>query len=351
MSGFYARLLLLGVAALGSGSTCRGQSTGNEASAEPTTEVKIENLPGVDTSTLTPREKREWSGYVTRFIAPCPNSPVTVAECVKSKRDCAACEPAAKFLARAVRDGRSPEEVDAIFKARFDPKAVRSVALSDSPTKGPDDAPITIVEFADFECPFCAMYAPVLEKLYKSKPGKIRMVFKFMPLSLHPHGEIAARAGFAAWKQDKFWEMNARMFKNREHLEQSDLEAYARQLGLDVEKFKADMRSEAATKKLAADRKLADTLDVKGTPAIFINGRTFDLKQDIGDWVELDLKLLGDSGEAAPADPKATTDAGSKKGSGAHEKPIEKSGDTGSKPGEGVAKAPSKGKSEAPKSP
>jgi predicted DsbA family dithiol-disulfide isomerase len=273
------------------GSTCHGQSNGSEVSKDPVPASEV-SLTGVDASALTPRERTEWSTYVSEFLSPCADTPVPIAQCVREKRACAKCLPAAKYVLKGVRDGMSREQIEKSFHSRFDADKIKSVPLDGSPARGPESAPITIIEFADFECPFCAMISPVLDKTWTDKKTQIRFVYKFLPLSGHPHGDIAARAGFAAWQQGKFWEMNHTMFANREHLEQSDLEGYAKDLALDLTKFKSDMQSQGATDRIAQDRKLADSLDVKGTPSIYINGRDYDVHQDLNDWVNLELSSV-----------------------------------------------------------
>ena len=94
--------------------------------------------------------------------------------------------------------------------------------LEGSPSRGPDGAAVVIVEFADFECPFCQKVAPQLDTLWEARKDKVRFVYKFLPLSMHPHGEIAARAAVAAQLQGKFWEMHHALFANGTHLEQID---------------------------------------------------------------------------------------------------------------------------------
>jgi protein-disulfide isomerase len=173
------------------------------------------------------------------------------------------------------------------------------VAVLDSPTKGPAGAPVTLIEFADFECPYCAIMAPRLDEAFNKFRGQIRFAYKFMPLSGHPHGEIAARAAIAALDQGKFWEMHHLLFANRDHLEPPDLDSYAKQLGLDMNKFHLDANSQATTDRIAADRKQADDLDVKGTPTIYINGRDYDPQSDLDDW--LSLELVGETKARNPA--------------------------------------------------
>jgi hypothetical protein len=95
--------------------------------------------------------------------------------------------------------------------------------------------------------------------------------------------------------------MNEKMFANREHLEQSDLDSYAKDVGMDVSKFHKDMQSDATNDRLARDKKLGDSLDVKGTPTIYINGRDYDPRSDLGDWISLELG----AGSPPPAPPPA----------------------------------------------
>ena len=303
-------LLLLFCGSLSSlGSTCHGQSSAGagEAAKDTTTSSSASgdlSLPGVDTSMLTPREKREWSTHVGELMAPCSSVPVSIAQCIQEKRNCAKCLPAAKFVLRGVRDGLSPEQVEKAYHNRFDADRVKNVTIDGSPSKGPESAPITLVEFADFECPFCAMEAPVLEKVWQAHKDTVRFVYKYFPLSAHPHGEPAARAAIAAGNQGKFWEMHDTLFANRDHLEGADIDSYAKELGLDLAKFHADMQAQATTDRIDRDKKLGESVGVQGTPTIFINGRDFDPRSDLEEWINFELQSGGSAG-AAPAAPPA----------------------------------------------
>ena len=282
-----AALILFFSVSTGS-STCNGQS-GGEASKDPTAPLPDITLPGVDTSALTPREKRDWTARVTELLAPCSDVPVSVAQCVQEKRACPKCLPAAKLVAKMVRDGLSQEQIEEGYHARFDADKVKNVDVGKAPFKGPEGAPVTLIEFADFECPYCAIMSPVLEQTWEQRPQEIRYVYKFFPLSAHPHGEIAARAAVAAMNQGKFWEMHDKLFANRDHLEQTDLDQYAKEIGLDLPRFHKDAESQATTDWIAADRKQADALGVQGTPTIYINGRDFSARQDLNDWIAQEL--------------------------------------------------------------
>lgn len=303
-------LALLSISVTG----CPGNSGPSDPKPAPSPEVSV-SLPGVDTSSLTPRERREWGAQVSELLSPCPDTPVSVAQCVKEQRPCKACLPAAQFLLKLVKDGRSKKEREEAFRVRFDPKRVRTLVTDGSPEMGPADAPITIVEWADFECPFCKLMSPVLEELVKRFDGQVRLVFKFYPLAAHVHGEPAARAAIAALNQGKFWEMHHLLFENQGRLEQAELERYAQRLKLDMVKFRADLVSPDTKARIEKDKKQADEVGLEGTPLIFINGREVDLQllsnpvDDLEAWVKLELELLGHTPRPAPPKPASTTDA------------------------------------------
>jgi protein-disulfide isomerase len=276
----------LGFVALAS-IACFGSSACHDGGATDASGARADvELPGVDTHEFTPREKHEFTTYVTEFPAPCSAVAVPIAECVTGQRPCGACLPAANVIAKAVREGMARDQVEQLYKERFDAKSAVGIPVDGSPSRGPDTAPVTFVEFADFECPFCQQIAPKLDELWAARQTTMRFVYKFMPLSMHPHGEIAARAGIAAAAQGKFWEMHHQLFSHGDRLDQASLEGYASAIGLDLERFRADMQSDATKARLEADRKLGDALKVKGTPTIFINGREYDAKVDLAEWVD-----------------------------------------------------------------
>ncbi len=116
------------------------------------------------------------------------------------------------------------------YRERYDPSAVKTLPLAGSPSRGPEGAPVTVVEFADFECPHCRAEVPTVDAMFSAHPGKVRLVYKFVSLPLHTHAEPAARAAWAAGQQGKFWEMEHLLFERQEHLEPADLERYAQML-------------------------------------------------------------------------------------------------------------------------
>lgn len=255
-------------------------------------------LKNVDASRLTLPERREWEAHVTELLAPCPEVPVSLAQCITDDRVCKTCLPAAQLLLKQVQTGRSKREREEAFHARFDVSNLKAPATDGSPALGPSNAVVTIVEWADFECHSCRAVYPVLDELAHRYPTQVRVVFKFYPFAVHPHGEISARAAVAAFRQGKFLEMHHLLFDHNDKLEQSDLERYAKQLNLDVARFRKDLGSTEVGEFIERDKKQATELGISRTPFLFINGRPVNLRYVVGpadflDWVKLDIELAG----------------------------------------------------------
>lgn len=279
------------------GSTCSKPDPGE--TKPPVTATQEITLKGVDTSTATSREKREWSTQISELLAPCPEVAVNIAKCVQDARPCKACLPAAQMLLKQVQAGKPKKDREDAFHDRFDASKVKTLATEGSPEIGAPDAVVTIVEWADFECPFCRLVSPILDDLVHRFPTQVRLVYKFYPLGAHPHGEIAARAGVSAMNQNKFWDMHHMLFDNQEKLEQADLDRYAKQLNLDMPKFRADLVSKETGERIKKDKDQADGIGLEGTPFLFINGRYVNLQllinpyDDLVEWVKLDIELAG----------------------------------------------------------
>ncbi|MHA7629984.1 DsbA family protein [Corallococcus sp. M7] len=154
------------------------------------------------------------------------------------------------------------------------PAAAKKIEIpADSPSFGPATAKVTIVEWSDFECPFCSRAVPTLNKIKETYGKDVRVVFRHQPLPMHSHAKIAAAASMAAHEQGKFWEMHDKLFANQRALERGDLEKYAQELGLDMNKFKAALESSKISAKVEADSSAGMAVGANGTPAFFINGR------------------------------------------------------------------------------
>ncbi len=140
--------------------------------------------------------------------------------------------------------------------------------------RGDDDAPVTLVEYGDFECPYCGQAEPVLRELLREFGDDLRFVFRHLPLAdVHPRAPLAAEASEAAGAQGRFWEMHDLLFEHQDALAPSDLIRYGDEVGLEKERFREDLRRRAFAPRVAEDVAGADTSSVAGTPTFFINGR------------------------------------------------------------------------------
>ncbi len=313
---FRGACLLAFVLTLGGAAACRDSDAGNPASgpaasSEGTAAVADLVLPGVDTSPMTPRERHEWSGARLGFVCPVSRRAcLRRASVFQEKRACSACTQAAKWIAHAVREGATDEQIQRAYKARFDPSGVKTLPIDGSPTKGPPDATVTLFEFADFECPHCREAVPMVDAVLAAHPGRVRLVYKSYTLPFHVHGESAARAAFAAGMQGKFWEMEHLLFERQQNLEAGDLERYAQMLKLEIPKWKADMVSPEVSARITHDHDLGESLKLKGTPTIYVNGRELDVEEDETLEGRVAAELGQAPGQAAAQPEKSAAPAG-----------------------------------------
>ena len=165
---------------------------------------------------------------------------------------------------------------------RPDPAKVYDIKIGDGPIRGSKSAKITVVEWADFQCPFCVRVNPTLEKVTQEYGDKVRFSFKHLPLSMHSKARAAHQAAEAAHRQGKFWEMHDRIFEKPKDLSEETYLRYANEIGLDIDQYKSDFSSSSVRKKVDADLAEARELGVSGTPSFFINGRFLSGAQPYG---------------------------------------------------------------------
>jgi protein-disulfide isomerase len=151
---------------------------------------------------------------------------------------------------------------------------VRKITVpDDSPFKGPKHAKVTIVTWSDFQCPFCSRINPTMKQIEDTYAKDVKVVFRHQPLPFHNNAQISAEASMAAHEQGKFWQMHDKMFANQGALDRANLERYAQEIGLDVNKFKAALDSGKFKAKVQADSAAGNDVGANGTPTSFINGR------------------------------------------------------------------------------
>lgn len=162
-------------------------------------------------------------------------------------------------------------------------EAWSSLLAGQPPGFGAADAPVVIVEFSDFQCPYCAEAASTVHKLRERYGERIRFVFRNYPLPFHPDARAAAQASFAAHEQGKFWEFHNRLFENQEQLGQEQLIEHARAAGLDVDKFRSAVSGAASGTRVDEDMRLGQAVRVQGTPTMFINRKRVPNPLDFDD--------------------------------------------------------------------
>jgi protein-disulfide isomerase len=151
-------------------------------------------------------------------------------------------------------------------------KEAIKVPLNNAPIKGKAEAPITIVEFSDFQCPFCNRVNPTLEKVLKEYNGQVRIAYRNNPLPFHKNAMSAAKASLAAKEQGKFWEMHDLLFEGQRNLTDANIKSMAKKLNLDMAQFEKDWKGTKFDALIAEDMKFARNNGARGTPSFFING-------------------------------------------------------------------------------
>lgn len=136
--------------------------------------------------------------------------------------------------------------------------------------RGNPDAPTTLLEYADFQCPYCEEAFPIVEEVRRRLGDSVRFVFRHFPLAKHPRAELAAQAAEAAGAQGRFWEMYDRLFEARRRVEPDDLRRYAQELGLDLERFDAELAGEVHLGRVREQYASGERSGVTGTPAFFV---------------------------------------------------------------------------------
>jgi protein-disulfide isomerase len=163
----------------------------------------------------------------------------------------------------------------------------QTVAFEGHPAKGPKDAPVEIVEFSDFQCPFCQAAHRTVEQVLKTYGDRVRFAYRHFPLPNHPDARPAAQAAYCADQQGQFWAFHDRLFQNPDKLTDADLKEHAAATGIDATKFSACIASAEAKDAVDLDVKDANSAGVKATPTFFINGRTLEGAQPFDEFKRL----------------------------------------------------------------
>ena len=163
------------------------------------------------------------------------------------------------------------------MRTQFDPELTLPPSDDRDHIEGPADAPVTLLEYGDYECPYCGAAYPIVKQVQERMGERLRFVFRNFPITTsHPHAEQAAEAAEAAAAQGRFWEMHDHLYEHQRHLETADLQAYAEELGLDVDRFDRELAQHVHAERVRQDFMSGVRSGVNGTPTFYINGKRHD---------------------------------------------------------------------------
>ena len=184
----------------------------------------------------------------------------------------------------------------AVVDVRLDPP--RASVAATGPSRGPADAPVTIVEFSDYQCPFCSRAEPTVQEVLRRYPTEVRLVYRHFPLdSIHPRARPASEAAACADQQNQFWSYHEKLFANQRSLGDADLLRYAEEIGLDTEAFESCRQSNEVKQIVSKDQRAGAAAGATGTPAFYINGIHLSGARPIDDFVDVIESELERGGE------------------------------------------------------
>jgi protein-disulfide isomerase len=269
-------------------------SAANAATADPKGgEKKADDTsppPGVDLTKLDEFERKVFFRVLSKESSACGKAHSLMVS-VKTDKGCRKSLYAARYVARLVDGGFTDSEISESIQKRF--RGTRqNVNIVDAPAKGNPAAPVTVVEFVDYECPHCKRVQPVLRSVLDEYKDEVKVVFKHYPLSAHANARLAAEGAVAAHKQGKFWAFNDKVWAVSENLTPAALEQIAKDVGLDLGKWQTDRESAEVQGRVDRDRNEGQGLGIDHTPTIYINGREFTDPREVDamkDWINEEL--------------------------------------------------------------
>lgn len=241
------------------------------------------DLPGVDTEGLSPEQKVLLAAWAKDAFCYC-GCPHTVAQCLREHGTCRHARRMAALAARLVRAGAKRADLERTLDAYYSSfeKRVRLDVSGFGPALGNPKAPIAIVEFSDFRCPYCQMVRPRLEAFVQARADRVKLYYKPFPIEGHPGALACAQAGEWARDEGRFWAMHDALFENPEAHTVDDIAELARGAGLEPAELRQAIDGGRYVEKVRASQAEARAAGIKGTPTLFFEGRMFVL----GDYTE-----------------------------------------------------------------
>jgi protein-disulfide isomerase len=245
--------------------------------------------PGIDVSKLDDFQKKVFFRIINSEPSLCGQAQSLIAS---AKKDCKRSFLAIRYTAKLVEQGFTDSEVGEAIAKRYRNAQPQKIDLAEAPMKGNAGAKVTLVEFADYECPHCKRLQPVLRQIVDEFRGDVKVYFKHYPLPQHTNARLAAEAAVAANKQGKFWGFQDKLWDKQDELSPAEIEKIAKDSGLDMTKFRADLQAAATKDRVQKDRTDGQTLGLQSTPAVYINGREFTDPKDtesLREWIKEEL--------------------------------------------------------------
>ncbi len=256
----------------------------------------LTDLPGVDWQGLTGAKKTLALKIVRTEACSC-GCDMKLAECRMKDHTCASSKKLANAVAKEVAAGKTEAVIRTDLKQiAAEPPPVLDdpvkISTTGDPVRGPANARVTLVEFSDFQCPFCSKAVPVTKALLQQFPNDVKLVFKQFPLEDHAQASFGAEAALAAHAQGKFWEMHDLLYAGYPNLSRATIMGYAKKIGLDMNRFTADLNSHKYKANVDSEEKQGEDAGVAGTPTFFINGKKYNDTFDLATVVPLIRKEL-----------------------------------------------------------
>ena len=257
----------------------------------------VVDLPGIDWNGLTGAKKQAALRIMQTEMCTCGCND-KLAECRVKDPACGESKKLCEAVVREVGEGKDAATIKAdLQKIASEPPPVFEdpvkISLAGDPVQGSEKGKLTIVEFSDFQCPYCSKVVADVKEVLRQFPNDIKFVFKQFPLDSHSDAEFGAEAALAAQAQGKFWEMHDLLYAGFPDLTRGRVDAYAKQLKLDMTKFHADLASHKYKARVLAEEKEGEAAGVSGTPTFFFNGKRYNGNFDVATVVPLVKKELG----------------------------------------------------------
>jgi protein-disulfide isomerase len=244
---------------------------------------------GVDISKLDDFGRKVFFRIANSEPSVCGQAQSLLASAKAKQGGCARSVNALRYVARLVDQGFTDSEVSEALAKRYRPITPKKIDVSDAPMKGNPKARVTLVEFADYECPHCKHFQPVLHQILDEFPNDVKLYFKHYPLPQHTMARTAAEAAVAAQKQGKFWQFQDKLWDHQDDLSPAEIEKVAKESGLDLAKFRQDLASDAVKAKVEKDKNEGAAAGLQATPTLYIDGREYTDSRDadsLREWIK-----------------------------------------------------------------